>query len=101
LKSFVCFFLLGSVLVPETLAHDPLGLVLVVHVLGFLEFRHALSNDILLSPVAVGDHVLDALGSSPLVEFCLFLNRIKELADVLSLKLKLFVLKGAFLLDLR
>jgi hypothetical protein len=69
--------------------------------LGFLEFRHALSDDILLSPVAVGDYVLDALGSSLLVEFCSFLNRIKELTDVLSLELKLFILKGAFLLDLR
>jgi hypothetical protein len=83
------------------LVHDPSGLVPVIHVLGFLEFRHALGNDILPSPVAVGDHVLNALGSSPLVVFCSFFNRIKELADVLSLKLKLFVFKGAFLLDLR
>jgi hypothetical protein len=69
--------------------------------LGFLEFRHALGDDILLSPVAVGDYVLDALGSSLLVVFCSFFNRIKELTNVLSLELKLFVFKGAFLLDLR
>jgi hypothetical protein len=81
--------------------HNPLGLILVVRVLGFLKFRHALSDDILLSPIAVGDYVLNALGSSLLVVFCLFLNRIKELANILSLELKLFVFKGAFLLDLR
>jgi hypothetical protein len=83
------------------LAHDPLGLILVIYILGFLEFRHALGNNILLSPVAVGDYILNALGSSLLVVFYLFFNRIKELANVFSLKLKLFVFKGAFLLDLR
>jgi hypothetical protein len=81
--------------------YNLLGLILVVYVLGFLKFRHALSNNILLSSIAIGNYVLNALGSSLLVEFCLFLNRIKELANVLSLKLKLFILKGAFLLDLR
>jgi hypothetical protein len=83
------------------LAHDPLSLILVIYVLGFLKFRYTLGNNILLSPIAVGDYVLNILGSSLLVVFYLFFNRIKELANILSLKLKLFVFKGAFLLDLR
>jgi hypothetical protein len=81
--------------------HDSLGLVLVIYVLGFFKFRYTLGNNILLSPVAVGNYILNVLGSSLLVVFYLFFNRIKELTNVLFLKLKLFIFKGAFLLDLR
>jgi hypothetical protein len=83
------------------LVYNPLGLILVIYILGFLKFRHALGNNILLSPVTIGDYILNALGSSLLVVFYLFFNRIKELTNILFLKLKLFVFKGAFLLDLR
>jgi hypothetical protein len=83
------------------LAHNPLGLILVIYILGFLKFRHTLGNNILLSSIAVGNHILNALGSSLLVVFYLFFNRIKELANILSFKLKLFIFKEAFLLDLR
>jgi hypothetical protein len=83
------------------LVHNPLGLVLVIYILSFLKFRYTLGNNILLGPIAIGNYVLNILGSSLLVVFYLFFNKIKELANILFFKLKLFIFKRAFLLDLR
>jgi hypothetical protein len=88
-------------LVPETLPHDPLGLVLVIQGLSFLEFRHALNNDIFVGSVTKGNHVLDMLSGALLVVLCSFFNQVQEIADIFTFELKLLVLKGSFLLDLR
>jgi hypothetical protein len=88
-------------LVPKTLPHDPSGLVPVIQGLSFLEFQHALNNDIFAGSVTKGNHILNALSSASLVVLCSFFNQVQEIADIFTFKLKPLVLKGSFLLDLQ